>query len=213
MENFLVEEFIAEAKQDKEGKVYLEGIYAMSESKNQNGRIYPKGVLDREMKKYINEQVQKNRAYGELAHPSVLTINPDNISHRIVELHEDGNYWKGKSIVLDTPKGNIIKALVKDGGIVGMSTRAVGSLKPSSDGCKIVQEDLKMKTIDAVLDPSAKEALMNAIFESKETFYCENEQCYMLVEDIKNKVRKASHRDLEKTILESWERYCKFINL
>jgi hypothetical protein len=141
-----------------------------------------------------------------------MTINPDNISHRILSLTEDGNYWRGKSLVLDTPKGNIIKALVDGGGIVGMSTRGIGTLR-ESNGVKVVQEDFALKTIDCVLDPSCQVATMNAIMESTETFYCEDEGCYILAEEIKKEINKTSKANLEKKMLESWKKYVKYLNL
>lgn len=210
--NLLVEEILVEAKNDKEGKLYLEGIYLMAESKNRNGRVYPKKIMDREVRKFIKESVEKNTAYGELSHPSVMHINPDNISHRILTLEEDGNYWRGKSLVLDTPKGNIVKALVNGGGIVGMSSRGIGSLR-ESNGLKVVQEDFALKTIDCVLDPSAKDAIMNAIMESVETFYCESENCYKLAEEIKKDIKRTPSAQLEKKVLESFQKYCNYLNL
>jgi hypothetical protein len=212
MSNILLEEVLVEARNDAEGKLHLEGIYLMSESKNRNGRVYPKKIMDREVRKYIKESVEKNTAYGELSHPQTMQITPDNISHRIISLKEDGNYWRGKSIVLDTPKGNIIKALVNGGGIVGMSSRGIGTLR-ESNGMKVVQEDFALKTIDCVLDPSAKDAVMSALIESVETFYCENEGCYILAEEIKKDIKKTAHVNLEKKILESWFKYVNYLNL
>ncbi len=210
--NFLVEEVLVEAKNDSEGKLHLEGIYLMAESKNRNGRVYPKKIMDREVKKYIKEAVEKNTAYGELSHPQTMQINPDNISHRILSLTEDGPCWRGRSIVLDTPKGKIIKALVDGGGIVGMSSRGIGTLR-ESNGIKVVQEDFSLKTIDCVLDPSAKDAVMTAIMESTETFYCENEGCYILAEEIKHDIKNTNHKNLEKKIIESWYKYVNYLNL
>ena len=179
-----------------EGKVYLDGIYAVSESKNLNGRVYPRSVLKREMNKYIKESVERNVAYSELSHPVVMSINPDNISHRIISLKEDNNFWRGRAIVLDTPKGSIIKALVKDGGSIGMSTRGIGTLKESS-GYKIVQEDYSLRAIDAVIQPSAIDCTMTAIMESVETFYCADEGCYVLIEDIKKQIKKYTQKYLK----------------
>ena len=208
----LLEEVLVEAKKDSEGRLHLEGIYLMSEQKNRNGRVYPKKILDSQVKKYIEESVNKNSAYGELSHPQVMHINPDNISHRIISLKENGNTWTGKSIILDTPKGRIVKALVDGGGIVGMSSRGIGTLR-ESNGLKVVQEDFSLKTIDIVLDPSVKESVLTAIMESTETFYCEDEGCYILAEEIKNEINKTSKANLEKKMLESWKKYVKYLNL
>jgi len=211
MSEILIEEYLVEAKREDDKKLYLSGIVAMSESKNQNGRIYPKNVLNREMNK-LKEQVEKGKAYGQAPHPKDLSINLDEISHRITDLYEDGNFWRGKSIVLNTPKGNIIKAMIDDGGSIGMSTRGAGSLKETKDGCKVVQEDFSLKTIDLVIEPSAAEAIMSAIYEHKEVMYCEDEKCYMLAEDIRNSIKKTPKKNLEKVMLESFEKYVKYLN-
>ena len=141
-----------------------------------------------------------------------MHINPDNISHRIISLKENGNTWTGKSIILDTPKGNIVKALVEGGGVVGMSSRGLGTLR-ESNGLKVVQEDFALKTIDIVLDPSVKESILTAIMESTETFYCESEGCYILAEEIKNDINKTSKKNLEKKMLESFKKYVNYLNL
>ena len=140
-----------------------------------------------------------------------MSINPDNISHRIISLKEDNNFWRGRAIVLDTPKGAIIKALVKDGGSIGMSTRGIGTVKDSS-GYKIVQEDYSLRAIDAVIQPSAIDCTMTAIMESVETFYCADEGCYVLIEDIKRQIKKAPQAQIEAKLLEGWTRYVKYLN-
>lgn len=211
MSEILIEEYLVESKKE-EGKFYLEGVVAMSETKNQNGRIYPKKVLNGEMNKYIVEHLEKNNAYGQGGHPDHLRIDLDDISHRFVSLKEDGCYWNGKAVVSDTPKGRIIKALMEDGGSIGMSSRAAGTVKMSREGIKIVQEDFKLKAFDAVISPSCAEAIMTHIYEHKEVFYCENEQCYMLVEDIRENLTNASQKDIEKVMLESFDRYVKQLN-
>lgn len=211
MSELLVEEFIVESKKDSDGKLFLEGIFLASEHKNQNGRIYPHNILKTQADKYIKEHIENNSAYGELGHPDNLSIDPNNISHRIVSLKEDGNFWIGKASIINTPKGNIAKAIIEDGGKLGMSSRGGGSVKNSTDGKTKIVESYNLRTVDLVLNPSVKESVMQAIYEHKEVMYCENNQCYMLAEDIREKLTKASQKDIEKVMLEQFERYVKFL--
>lgn len=211
MSEILIEEFLVESKKEN-GKIYLEGIAISGDRPNKNKRLYPYNLLKPEVDRYIKEEVNNNSAYGELSHPDRLTIDLSNISHRIVSLKEDGKFWISKSSILDTPKGNIVKAIVEDGGNIGMSTRGGGSVKKSKSNDLFIVESFSLKTIDLVLTPSVQESVMTALREEKETFFCESEQCYMLVEDINDKIKKASKRDLEKVMLEQFERYCKALN-
>lgn len=211
-EQLLIEEYLVESKK-QDGKFYLEGIVSIADAKNQNGRVYPEPVLDREMNRFLREHVEKRNAYGHGGHPDHLRLEWDDISHRFISLRKEGKAWYGKAIVSDTPKGRIIKALMEDDGVCGMSSRATGSLKQAKDGTKIVQEDLKMVTFDAVINPSCTEALMTALYEEKEVMYCEDESCYMLVEDINCKIKKAVKKDIESVMLEQFQRYLKHLKL
>ena len=161
--NLVTEEVVNEVTGKKD--LYIKGIMIQQEQKNRNGRVYPSSIMEREVTKYIAEYVNTGKAYGELNHPTTLTVNPDRISHRIVELKKQGNDYIGKAIVLDTASGNIIRAAITSGGAFGMSTRGAGTLK-ESNGVKIVQEDFHLCCIDAVIDPSAHDAWVNGIYES-----------------------------------------------
>ena len=156
--------------EEKNGKKehYISGIFMQAEKKNRNGRVYPFDVLNKEVSRYNNEYVNRNRAFGELGHPDSPTINLDRVSHMITSLHPDGNNIIGKAKILDTPNGKIVKSLLDGGASLGVSTRGVGSLKPHN-GYQLVQDDFHLATAaDIVADPSAPEAFVRGIMEGKE---------------------------------------------
>jgi len=159
---------ITEAKENGDKTYFIEGIFMQGNQKNRNGRIYPVDVLEREVERYNTEYIQKNRAYGELGHPQGPTINLDRVSHMIKELYRDGDNFKGKAKIMDTPMGNIVKNLMNEGATLGVSSRGMGSLK-AKNGANEVQNDFYLATAgDIVADPSAPDAFVEGIMEGKE---------------------------------------------
>lgn len=159
---------ITEAKENGDKTYFIEGIFMQGNQKNRNGRIYPVDVLEREVERYNREYVQKNRAYGELGHPQGPTINLDRVSHMIKELYRDGDNFRGKAKIMDTPMGNIVKNLMNEGATLGVSSRGMGSLK-AKNGVNEVQKDFYLATAgDIVADPSAPDAFVEGIMEGKE---------------------------------------------
>lgn len=160
-----------ELNEGKEGTkdLYISGIFAEAELKNRNGRIYPKAVMERAINKYVEDYVSKKRAIGELSHPENRPMpKPEFASHLITELRMDGTTVYGKAKVLNTPQGQILRGLLEGGVQMGVSTRALGSLREGKDGTKIVEDDLQLFAIDAVSDPSSINAWVDAINESAE---------------------------------------------
>lgn len=155
--------YITEMTKGKKSS-FIEGIYMQAEQKNRNGRIYPKAILESAVNKYVKEYVEKGRAVGELNHPDGPTINLDKVSHRITDLHWDGNNVVGKALVLDTPMGKIVKGLMEGGCQLGVSSRGMGSLE-QKNGVSVVKPDYILSTVDIVQDPSAPEAFVNGIME------------------------------------------------
>lgn len=147
-------------------ELFIEGVFLESERKNRNGRIYPKAIMEREVNKYRNDYINTNRALGELEHPKSATVNPDRVSHLIVGLTEDGDSYRGKAKILDTPCGNIVRGIVEGGAQIGVSSRGLGSVK-MKNGINEVQNDFDLCTIDAVLNPSAIDAFVNGIMENE----------------------------------------------
>ena len=161
-------QIITEASENGEKSYMIEGIFMQGNKKNRNGRVYPIDILQREVKRYTDEYINKNRAYGELGHPQGPTINLDRVSHMIKELYQDGDNFKGKAKIMDTPMGKIVKNLMDEGATLGVSTRGMGSLKQVG-GANQVQDDFMLATAgDIVADPSAPDAFVEGIMEGKE---------------------------------------------
>ena len=156
--------------EEKDGKeyTYIQGVFLQGDIKNRNGRVYPMPVLQREVTNYNENFVQKSRALGELGHPDGPTINLDRVSHKIVELYQNGSNYIGKAKLLETPMGSIAKNLLREGVQLGVSSRGVGSLE-SKGGSNYVRDDFMLTTAaDIVADPSAPDAFVNGIMEGKE---------------------------------------------
>ena len=150
-------------------KLYIEGVFLQGEIKNRNGRMYPIDVLSREVNRYCENFVNKGRALGELGHPDGPTVNLDRVSHKITSLVQEGNNFKGKAQILNTPMGKIASSLLDEGVMLGVSSRGVGSLQTTSEGHKVVGEDFMLATAaDIVADPSAPDAFVSGIMEGKE---------------------------------------------
>ena len=161
-------QIITEASENGDKSYMIEGICMQGNQKNRNGRVYPIDILQREVKRYTDEYINKNRAYGELGHPQGPTINLDRVSHMIKELYQDGDNFKGKAKIMDTPMGKIVKNLMDEGATLGVSTRGMGSLKQVG-GANQVQDDFMLATAgDIVADPSAPDAFVEGIMEGKE---------------------------------------------
>lgn len=200
--------FISEATDDGRKNMYIEGIFMQAEQKNRNGRMYPLPVMEREVSRYVSDYVNKNRAYGELGHPEGPTINLERVSHMIKELRQEGSNFIGKAKIMDTPYGNIVKNLINEGACVGVSTRGLGSLKEGRDGTKVVQDDFYLATAaDIVADPSAPDAFVQGIMENREWVYVAGRWTERQIEESKEKIKKVSKRDLEKTKLQIFENF------
>jgi len=158
---------LVDKKEDGSKKYAIEGVFMQSESKNRNGRIYPKKVMENAVAKYVDTQVSKNRAVGELNHPEGPTVNLDKVSHLITDLRWEGNDVVGKASILDTPMGQIVKGLLEGGVNLGVSTRGMGSLEQRG-GAMYVKDDFTLSTVDIVQDPSAPNAFVNGIMEGVE---------------------------------------------
>lgn len=161
-------EYITEEKDGGDKEMKIRGIFMQADQKNRNGRVYPMGVLQKEVNRYNKEFVAEGRAFGELGHPEGPTVNLDRVSHMITKLEADGKNFVGEAKLLSTPMGEIAKALIKDGGKLGVSSRGMGSLE-SKGGANYVKDDFYLATAaDIVADPSAPQAFVEGIMEGKE---------------------------------------------
>jgi len=198
-------EYIAEARDDGKKDYFIRGPFMQANIKNRNGRVYPAEVLDKEVNRYVTENVQKNRAYGELGHPTSPTINLDRVSHMIKELTRDGDNFIGKAkIMTETPMGQIVKNLMDEGASLGVSSRGMGSLK-NKNGAAEVQNDFYLATAaDIVADPSAPDAFVEGIMEGKEWVWDNGVIREATINDYKEAIEEAPSKDLTEAKLKVW---------
>jgi hypothetical protein len=159
---FLVEETNRQEPQ----KYYITGPYMMADKQNQNGRVYQLSEMVNEVGRYTNDMIKTRRAIGEMNHPQSTEVNPVNACHLVTELKQNGNYFMGKSLILDTPMGQLLKSLVKDKIQMGISTRGLGNLAESTSG-KLVS-NFHLICLDVVHQPSVQNAMLESILESRE---------------------------------------------
>ena len=161
-------DFIVEEKNGKKS-MFIEGIFLQGDLRNRNGRMYPMETLRKEVQRYTENHILAGRALGELGHPDGPTVNLDRVSHKIVSLRENGNNFIGKAKILSTPMGKIAESLISEGVKLGVSSRGIGSLRPTREGVNIVGDDFMLSTAaDIVADPSAPDAFVEGIMEGKE---------------------------------------------
>jgi hypothetical protein len=194
---------------DGKNELFIEGPFLVSERKNKNGRLYEYNTMKKEVHRYTEEFINKNRAFGELGHPETPTINLDRVAILIKGLNEDGTQWIGKAKVLDTPMGTIARQLIEGGAQLGVSSRGMGSLK-NVNGTNIVQNDFYLATAaDIVADPSAPGAFVQGIMEGKEWMlvngvWTEQDQSQAI-----QQIRQASRREIEEVSLRIFENFMK----
>jgi hypothetical protein len=201
-------EYITEETDGKKS-MYISGPFLVSEQKNKNGRMYKYDTLKKEVNRYTEEYIRKNRAFGELGHPETPTINLDRVSHMIVSLSENGTNWIGKAKILDTPMGNIARNLIEGGAQLGVSSRGMGSLK-NVNGVNIVQGDFHLATAaDIVADPSAPGAFVHGIMEGKEWMLVDGVWTEIDHVEAIQEIRKASKHEIEQVSLRIFENFIK----
>ena len=198
-------EYLSEGKGKEQ---YIKGIFMQSDIKNQNGRVYPHAVLQKEVKNFNTKYVNEGRALGELGHPMGPVINLDRVSHVIKELKEDGTNFIGKAKVMDTPNGKIVKNFISEGVKLGVSSRGMGSLKANKKtGVNEVQKDFVLSTVDIVADPSAPDAFVNGIMEGKEWVWENGVIKEQDIDAMKKTIMNAKMKELEQKKLEVFQKF------
>ena len=197
-------EYLVEGKGKEQ---YIKGIFMQSDIKNQNGRVYPHAVLQKEVKNFNTKYVNEGRALGELGHPMGPVINLDRVSHVIKELYEDGKNFIGKAKVMDTPNGKIVKNFISEGVKLGVSSRGMGSLKANKNGVNEVQGDFVLSTIDIVADPSAPDAFVNGIMEGKEWVWENGVIKEQDIDAMKKTIMNAKMKELDQKKLEVFQKF------
>ena len=204
-------EYISEANADGEKEFFIEGVFMQANQKNRNGRIYPTNELEREVARYNKEYVEKNRAFGELGHPQGPTINLERVSHMIKSLTKEGDNFIGKAKIMDSPYGNIVKNLIKEGASLGVSSRGMGSLK-AKNGVNQVQDDFYLATAaDIVADPSAPDAFVEGIMEGVEWILDGGKWVEQFVEQSQKEIKTVSKADLEEAKLRVFNKFLKLL--
>lgn len=203
-------QLITEAKLGKEKEYFIEGIFLQSELKNRNGRMYPEKTMDNAVESYVENYVNQKRAYGELGHPDTPSINLDRVSHIITSLRKEGTNWIGKAKILATPMGQIARGLLDGGANLGVSSRALGSLKTGRDGVQIVQDDFILSTAaDIVADPSAPDAFVRGIMEGHEWVYVDGKYVEKQIQETQKLIKATSSKHLTEVSVMAFE---KFLN-
>ena len=189
---------ITEATKSGKKNLYIEGVFLQGNIKNRNGRMYPMETLQREVGRYMKEHVNTGRALGELGHPDGPTVNLDRVSHKITSLKESGTNFIGRAKILEsTPMGKIASSLLSEGVKLGVSSRGIGSLKPTKEGFNVVGEDFMLATAaDIVADPSAPDAFVEGIMEGKEWIWEGSILRERKAEEIKSKIDTLAGRKM-----------------
>ena len=185
----------------------IKGIFLQSDLKNRNGRVYPKEVLENEVSRYNREFINKKRAFGELGHPDGPTVNLERVSHMITKLTPDGKNFIGEAKIMDTPYGKIVKGLIDEGAQLGVSSRGMGSII-QRNGANYVKDDFYLATAaDIVADPSAPDAFVEGIMESKEWVWENGRLVERDIEAWKRQIREAKQRKLDEVKLKVFESF------
>lgn len=186
---------LQEANENGEKSYKIHGPFLKANMENRNGRIYPKEILEREVDNYVNQKVKTKMAVGELDHPEGPSINLDRVSHLVESLEMVNDDGMGCARILDTPMGRIAQTLLKGGVQLGVSTRGIGTLNG-----KHVNDDYKLLAIDIVADPSAPNAYVESVFESKEYIANGEEYVEKAIEKLQRKLDKQGSKQLKEAI-------------
>lgn len=201
---------IVEAKDNGDKNYIIEGVFAQADKKNRNGRVYPKAIMERAVTKYVDEQVSKKRAVGELNHPEGPTVNLDKVSHLITDLRLEGIDVIGKAQILDTPMGKIVKGLLEGGVQLGVSTRGMGSLE-QKNGVMYVKDDFILNTVDIVQDPSAPEAFVNGIMEGVDWIWNNGILQPQVIEEIETEIKQTPITHLPEVQIREFKNFLSLI--
>lgn len=204
--------YLTESSENGKKKLFIEGTFLVGNQVNRNNRMYMMETLQREVARYNKELIETNRALGELGHPDTPSINLDRACIKIVSLKEDGNTFRGKALVLETPYGQIVKNLIESDVNLGVSSRALGSLVQTKEGYNLVQDDLRLATAaDVVADPSAPGAFVQGIMENKSWMMIDGKFVESDFDHAKRQIRAASSKQIEEVALKLFENYLRKI--
>ena len=196
-----------EQNRNTPASLFIRGPYMMAEEVNKNKRKYLKEELDKEVNRYTEEMVKTKRAMGELNHPTSADVDLERACHLVTDLWSEGNLFYGKSKVLSTPCGLIVKSLINDGVKVGMSSRALGTLEEGNSFNTV--RNMRLIAVDCVADPSCPKAFVNGILESKQYVVAEDGKYEELYNKFENNISTLPKKDVDKFLT---EQILKFIS-
>jgi hypothetical protein len=186
--NYEVKYLIEEKNRNSPSTLHIQGPFLMANEANRNNRIYPLEEMVTEVNRYTIEMIKNNRATGELEHPNTPTVNLERACHVVTELKQNGNIFEGKSKILSTPMGKIVRSLIEDGVKLGVSSRALGQIVEKNG--KSMVSDFRLVAIDVVADPSVPTAFVNGILESKQWILGESGAFEPIYADFESKISK-----------------------
>ena len=185
----------------------IKGVFMQADIKNRNGRIYPVETLAKEVRRYTKEFIEKKRAFGELGHPDGPTVNLERVSHMITSLKPEGKNFIGEAKVMDTPYGKIVKNLIDEGAVLGVSSRGMGSIQQQG-GRNLVGKDFYLATAaDIVADPSAPDAFVEGIMEGKEWVWDNGVLKAKSVEEYKEEIERTKRSELAQVKAKVFENF------
>ena len=201
------EYIVEEANGNKNYKI--RGVFLQSDLRNRNGRVYPKDILEKEVKRYNAEFINKKRAFGELGHPDGPTVNLERVSHMITKLYPDGQNFIGEAKIMNTPYGKIVKGLIDEGAQLGVSSRGMGSLE-TRGGANYVKDDFYLATAaDIVADPSAPDAFVEGIMENKEWIWDNGVLVEKNIDAWKREIESAKRNALAEAKVKVFQNFLK----
>lgn len=205
--NYEVKYLMVEENRNSPANLYIKGPFLMANETNRNNRIYPLEEMVSEVSRYTNEMISANRGLGELNHPSTGEVNLERACHVVTELKQNGNIFEGKSKILTTPMGQIVRSLINDGVKLGVSSRALGRID-EKEGKSFVS-DFRLVAIDVVADPSVPTAFVNGILESKKWVLAESGSFEPVYEDFEERISKLPKKNQREFLK---EQIINFIN-
>jgi hypothetical protein len=201
-------EFLVEESGSKKTH-FIEGVFLQADIKNRNNRVYSMDVLEKEVGRYSESYISKDRALGELGHPEGPTVNLDRVSHKIISLQKEGHNFIGKAKILDTPMGKIAKNLIDEGVKLGVSSRGIGSIT-EKNGASYVRNDFMLATAaDIVADPSAPDAFVEGIMEGKEWVWNNGILTERYISSIKKQLDSATLYNIQERKVSAFEQFLK----
>lgn len=205
--NYDVKYLVEEKNRNTPSTLHIQGPFLMADEANRNNRVYPLEEMVNEVDRYTREMINHNRAAGELEHPNTPTVNLERACHVVTELKQNGNIFEGKSKILSTPMGQIVRALIMDGVKLGVSSRALGQITEKHG--KSYVSGLKLVAIDVVADPSVPTAFVDGILESKQWILGESGNFEPIYADFESKISKLPKKAQQEFLK---EQVINFIN-